>query len=177
MTGTRGRTLLVVLLLCAGGCVSRPRFLQPAPERQWPETIARALAAVEAGRFGAADTLLADFAERHPDSDEANESVFWRAVFRLDPANPAASPERAAVELTGYLARPGGHSHLAEARALRRAAVLADSLADASGRRGAAPAEPAATDKDAEITRLREELKRATEELERIKRRLSTPTP
>jgi hypothetical protein len=174
----RRGTLLVVLLAVAGGCVNRPGFLQPAPEREWPETIARAHAAVEGGQFASADSLLAEFAARFPESGEANETVFWRAVYRLDPANPDASPSRAVSELTTYMARPGRHTHLAEARALRRAATLADSLSSHTGRRAAAPADAAAaTDKDAEIARLREELKRATEELERIKRRLSTPTP
>jgi hypothetical protein len=177
MSGRRRCALLVVLLAASAGCVNRPGFLQPAPEREWPETIARAHAAVEAGRFASADSLLAEFAARHPESGETNETIFWRAVFRLDPANPDASPAAAVRDLTVYLARPGRHTHLAEARALRRAATLADSLG-VSARRAAAPSEtPAATDKDAEIARLREELKRATEELERIKRRLSTPTP
>ncbi len=177
MKRRRSRGALLVLGLAALGCVNRPGVLQPTPEREWPETIARAHAAVESGRFATADSLLAEFEARHPGSGEANETVFWRAVFRLDPANPDASPSRAVTELTTYLARPGRHAHLAEARALRRAATLADSLASAPGRRAATPADAAATDKDAEIARLREELKRATEELERIKRRLSTPTP
>jgi hypothetical protein len=165
--------LLLATLLAAGGCVNRGGVRRPVPEREWTETIGRAQAAVEAGRFAAADSLLAAFAERHAESDEANETIFWRAVFRLDPANPEASPARAVSELTTYLARPGRHTHLAEARALRRAASLADSLAGTPRR----AAEASAADKEAEIVRLREELKRATDELERIKRRLSTPTP
>jgi hypothetical protein len=179
MRHPRRRTTLalpcLLAALAAGGCVTRGGLLQAAPEREWPETIGRAQAAVEGGRFATADSLLAAFAERYADSGEANETIFWRAVFRLDPANPEASPARAVSELTTYLARAGRHTHLAEARALRRAASLADSLA--STPRRAAPAEASAAEKDAEIARLREELKRATDELERIKRRLSTPTP
>jgi hypothetical protein len=175
----RGLALVVLVSLLAGGCV-RPRFMQPAPEREWPETLQRAQAAAEAGRFDFADSTLVAFAERHASSPEASETLFWRALFRLDPANPHASAKDAAEDLTAYLARSGRHQHLVEARALRRAALLADSLAVSSGRRvaaaGAAGA-AAVTDKDAEIARLREELKKATDELERIKRRLSTPTP
>ena len=167
-------TLFVAALGIAGGCV-RPPFMQPEPERDWPGALQRAQAAAEVGRFDTADSALAAFSARHPSSPEATETLFWRALFRLDPANPAASPRDAATDLTAYLARPGRHQHLVEARALRRAALLADSLRGAPARRVEAAA--AATDKDAEIARLRDELKKATEELERIKRRLSTPTP
>ena len=177
MIGRRARlALALAALFVAGGCV-RPRFLQPEPEREWPTTLQRAQAAAEAGRFDAADSALAEFSARHPSSPEANETLFWRALFRLDPANPAASASDAVTDLTAYLASPGRHQHLVEARALRRAALLADSLAGAPARRAEAGAASAATDKDTEIARLREELKKATEELERIKRRLSTPTP
>lgn len=172
---TDRRLALLFLALLAVACV-RPVNMQPEPEREWPETLQRAQAAAEVGRFDAADSALVRFASRHPASPEASETLFWRALFRLDPANPSASPRDAAADLTTYLARPGRHEHLVEARALRRAALLADSLSATPGRRAGAAAAPA-TDKDAEIARLREELKKATEELERIKRRLSTPTP
>ena len=175
MTG-RHAAFAAAVLCIAAGCV-RPRFMQPDPEREWPSTLQRAQAAAEVGRFDAADSALAEFSARHPSSPEANETLFWRALFRLDPANPQSSASDAATDLTAYLARAGRHQHLVEARALRRAALLADSLAGAPARRAEAGAASAATDKDAEIARLKEELKKATEELERIKRRLSTPTP
>ena len=171
-----GLALAVAALCTLGGCV-RPRFMRSEPEREWPSTLQRAQAAAEVGRFDVADSALAEFFARHPSSPEANETLFWRALFRLDPANPESSTSDAVTDLTAYLASPGRHQHLVEARALRRAALLADSLAGAPARRAEAGAVSAATDKDAEIARLKEELKKATEELERIKRRLSTPTP
>ncbi len=176
MIGRHSTLALATALLCiTAGCV-RPRFMQADPEREWPTALQRAQAAAEVGRFDAADSALAEFSARHPSSPEANETLFWRALFRLDPANPASSASDAAADLTAYLARPGRHQHLVEARALRRAALLADSLGGSTTRRAVAGAAPTA-DKDTEIARLKEELKKATEELERIKRRLSTPTP
>lgn len=132
--------------------------------------IGRAHRAAGERKHTEADSLLSDFTARHESAPEAREAHYWRAIFLLDPANAAASPRRAVTLLDQYLAfRPEGQ-HRLEAGAIRRVALLADSVSrSGSGERAAS--------RDEEVQRLREELKKSNEELERIKRRLSAPKP
>jgi len=130
-----------------------------------------------AGRYGVADRLLTDFTSRYPASSEAAESMFWRAVFKLDPQNPNASTHDAGVLLDSYLAN-GLAPRRGEAGALRRVVSALEAKPTVVQSATPAKAADATPDKakDDEIARLKDELAKANAELERIKKRLAQPT-
>lgn len=170
----RRLTLLIAvaaLSLGGTGCLRRPSFLLPAAARQWPATYLSAQAAADRGAFADADKTLAEFAGAHPSTPEATESAYWRAVYKLDPANKDANARDAIAGLDKYLAAPNG-AHRGEATTLRRLAGQLVSLDRALSQK---PDEAAA--RDDEMKKLRDELQATKEELERIKRRLAAPKP
>ena len=196
---TRGLALLLSLTL-ASGCASLG-FAHPG-NRDWNNAVNDAQASASHGDFETADSILTRFARANPGSKEALETAYWRAVFKLDPSNKSASVQDAMALLDGYLADKRPHQHGVEATTLRRAAGQLDALnklaanastqakdatttaanakgaaADAKADAKAAEANAAATAdaKDAEIKRLKDELAKATAELDRIRKRLSQP--
>ncbi len=165
-----------------------------APTRDWPLTLADAQSDVAGGNFGTADSVLAGFAVRYPGTLETLESTYWRALYRLDPANRAESTTVAMASLDAYLHDPRPREHVAEASTLRRVAgqidaltrlaamsaqskdsVIAKSAASEVHVEGARNTGEAQAASDAEIKRLKDELAKANAELDRIKRRLSQP--
>lgn len=170
-----------------------------ASESEWPAARTTAERHAWAGRHASADTTLATFAQRHPTSREARESLYLRALLQLDPTNRAGSPREAVALLDRYLVDTVAPRTL-EASLVRRAATEMDSLSrQVSGLRAAIDAATTraenATGRDRadsrtdrgreqELQRLREELASTRaelastkEELDRIKRRLATPRP
>jgi hypothetical protein len=131
--------------------------------------------AVDSGRFGIADSILADFERVHAGTAEANESSFWRALLRADPRNPGFSPNDARVALESYLGTDRAKHHN-EALMMLRLLSMSDSL------RIVIAAQRSATEtrdksRDEELQRVRDELQKTQAELERIKRRLGSPKP
>ncbi|NUQ19339.1 MAG: hypothetical protein HOQ09_00075 [Gemmatimonadaceae bacterium] len=177
MSARRARRLplAAVLLLLASGCIHRPRFLQPEAERTWPATYLSAQGAADRGAYDDADRTLAEFARSHPNTAQAAEAGYWRAVYKLDPANKNASTRDAIAGLDGYLASTNV-DHRGEASTLRRLATQLVSLDRALAQK---PDEPpvAAKSRDEEVQKLRDELQATKDELERIKRRLAAPKP
>ena len=167
------RRWALALSLGAGGCVHKPPFMRPAAERDWPGAYLAAQAAADRGAYAEADKALADFAASHANSTQALESGYWRAVYKLDPANKDASTKDAIAGLDRYLANPGG-THRGEATTLRRIATQLQSLDRALN---APKADEAAATRDEEVKKLRDELQATKDELERIKRRLAAPKP
>ena len=192
------------LLVLAASCGSlRAASSTPPQPLQWQyeETLAQAEREALAMRFDVADRLLATFAEQHPGTHEAFEAGYWRAVFKLDGANPSASPRESAVLLDEYLRAPATAQHRGSATALRRAAGALDARNASVASNPATPSTPSSSTppsttaprteartesraeerrdekRDEEIQRLREELAKANAELERIKRRLAQPAP
>lgn len=190
----------MILVLPNTGCVTfhTPGFATPAPERNWPNTLATAKSEALEGRFNGADSVLAQFAADYAGSSEALETSYWRAIFRMDPTNPDASLPRALASLDAYLAGPGPRQHTTEAAVIRRvggqldaankAAASASAQAKdaastaASARAQAADANARADAKsdgaqsaDNEIKRLKDELAKANAELDRIRKRLAAP--
>lgn len=136
--------------------------------------------------------------------DSPNEALFRRAVLYLDPANERGSLDSALVLLDRYIGSTGKKDNISEAIVIRRLveeaqelerveAVLRQHLASVaeqardstkqpeSGRTqtkqgGDARPRPSA-EAAREIQRLREELRAANAELERIRKRLSAPSP
>ena len=177
------RTTLAALLV-AGGCVTG-RSLGGASGQDWGKTLTQAEAAAGDHRYAEADRLLADYAARYPGSEGATESAYWRGVIAIEPANRDASPQIAVALFETYARAGGSLPHRLEASILRDIALRLQSSAPAT----VAVASPAtgsssgtasgAADlkaKDTEIQRLKDELAKANDELERIKRRLTAPT-
>lgn len=189
--------LLVTTMSLATGCARGPGFLRPAPVRDWKSTLEAARAAADSGKWATADRRLAEFAARHPEVDEAHEALYWRALFRMAPGNDSTAHRLVVPTLQRYLARRSGafrtearvllqlaeaHAELA-AQAAAKEAEIAEVRA-ALGRARERPAgsgEPADAPSDrtiaAEVERLRGELAKANQELERIRRRLAGQRP
>ncbi|HUF30437.1 MAG TPA: hypothetical protein VMM77_07195 [Gemmatimonadaceae bacterium] len=181
------RLLLVGAILILAACM-RPGLRTNGPAGdEWTESITEASVAAHQGRYRAADSLLAHFMSEHWGSWEAREAAYWRAVYMLDPLNPDAAPRNALPLLELYLADSSVVTHSQAARALRALAGRQDSLrlalleATSMPDTLEAPSEPAATPSPREgelareVARLKEQLDQTTAELERIKRRLTTP--
>jgi len=186
MNTTIVRRLVVLGSFTANGCVAgRTVPLSGTGRADWPQTLAQAEAAASERRYADADRLLADFAASHPGSDGAVESWYWRGVLALEPANQDGSPQVAAALFESYGKSPGALPHRLEADILRHLALKLQSLSPAmataatSGTAPSAGSGASAADlraRDAEIQRLKDDLAKANDELERIKRRLTAPT-
>ena len=128
------------------------------------------------------------FLRRSPGEPAASDSLYWKALTHLDAANQRGSTDSALKFLDVYLAGGTQQAHRLEALTLRRLARDAMQLARVEAALQAKSAEPARTSGEApaprrdeeavkEIQRLKEELAKANEELERIRKRLATPKP
>jgi hypothetical protein len=153
--------------------------VMPDPRTEWATALAQADREVLASRFGVADRVLADFADRHPNTSESYDALLWRALYKLDPTNATATPRDAEALLDNYLSASLAVPHRGAAITLRRIAVALDKPAPApvASTTNAAPTPATDKSRDEEVARLRDELAKANAELERIKRRVATPKP
>jgi hypothetical protein len=129
------------------------------------------------------------FGSRNPaGADDSVESLYWRAVQNLDPANRAGSVDTAVALLDKYLSSSTRLAHPGEANAFRSLVRDAQQLdrvqqalrqARADARTGTGPEQASDAhpndEMSKEVQRLRDELAAAKAELERIKKRLSNP--
>ncbi|MES2178787.1 MAG: hypothetical protein V4550_13080 [Gemmatimonadota bacterium] len=174
--------LLSLALLCSSLSACRgaqTHFTEsaPSPQAEFVTMLTQASDEAIAGRHAAADRLLADYTTRFPASADAVEAMYWRALYKVDPANQSASPREAIVLLDGYLMSSTA-AHRSEAVTLKRLAAALDARVapQPAGPVRVDPAPPGDKAKDDEIARLKDELAKANAELERIKRRLAQPT-
>jgi hypothetical protein len=172
-------------LVAALGCVTgRGSPEPPVANRDWGQTLAQAEVAAADHRYAEADRLLAEYARLYPGSEGAIESAYWRGVFLLDPTNHDGSPQVASALLETYANGVGARPHRVEADVMRRVAERLEAGAPATTvAASGTPSQGAPVDhtadlkaKDTEIQRLKDELAKANDELERIKRRLTAPT-
>ena len=131
----------------------------------WAATLLDAQRDVERGRHVEAERTLREFAERSPNSPEAVDAMYWRAVIMLDPTSRAGSAREAAALLERYVGSDAPLTHRMEALVLQRVAAT---LASAPTTRPTS---------DAEVKALKEELEQTKAELERIRKRLASPPP
>lgn len=173
-------TIGAVLLLAA--CVpSSLRGGDTDVERAWRRTLHGANQAVLGGRYDDADSLLARFAASHAGSDLRYEAYFWRAIFLLDPGNRGASTEGGISLLDRYLSGRAALQRRREAVTLRRLAAELQTVRQVAAAhpvvQSEAPKPVAAVvedrNRDDEVQRLKAELAKANEELERIRKRLT----
>ena len=176
---------LAVLLLLVTSCRANNRpaavpVVEPPPvrpvESPWPGVFTSVRQAVDSGRYADAERILAEFSVAHAGTVEATESDFWRAVLKADPANRDATTKEGIAALDAYLAGGETMPRFVEARLLRRTLVALDSLRLASS---VARAAAEARDKlrDEEMTKLTDSLTATKTELDRIRRRLTSPRP
>jgi TolA-binding protein len=174
--------MAMVTLVSASGCLNRvpdpPPKPQPTAESEWPAAYAQAMSEVRESRLGIADRVLTDYAQRFPGSPEAAEVAYWRALFKLDPSNAAATRDAIGL-LDSYLATTPNGTHRLEATTLRRLVAALDARDKALATAQAAIQQPKPEDKarEEELVRLRDDLAKANAELSRIKRRLARPKP
>jgi hypothetical protein len=177
----RDRALAASLLLvvaCTAPPVRPPAPPPPTPIPEispWPGVLVRAQRLADAGRYAAADEVLADFAVKNQGTAEGAEADFWRALLKADPLNPETSVREQLAALDTYLNGGPDMPRYVEAQVLRRLVEAVDSTrALVVAVRTAAGARAEA--KNDEVKRLADELEKAVAELERIRRRLA-PRP
>ena len=136
----------------------------------WPSVLVGAQREIDRGRHGEADRALRDFATEYPESPEALESHFWRALVMLDPAGTVGTPREAGALLERYLESRTPLVNRVEAQVLQRVARTL-----AAPRESSSPARAADATRDAELKALKDELEQTKAELERIKKRLAPP--
>ncbi|CAN5777218.1 hypothetical protein BH11GEM1_BH11GEM1_29310 [soil metagenome] len=179
MSRRRVRQLCIVMAAFAvtacGTAQTRLADPIPAGRTEWTPLLLQAAQEAGAGRYGGADKLLTDFATRYPASAEATEAMYWRAIYKLDPANPAGGPREAGALLDGYIAS-GANGHRTEVQSLRRVATALETRVATPAPVKVDVVKPEDKARDEEIARLKDELSKATSELDRIKRRLALPT-
>ena len=179
------RRMLLAAAVLISACVQPRTNREPSPS-QWMETLTEANVAAHQHRYAEADSLLAEFMSERWGTWQAREAAYWRAVYLLDPVNPNASPREALPLLELYLADSTVVTHTQAARALWALARRQDSLRLALIEASAPPdtvvqtqpvQSPTAKEQELEreVTKLKEQLEQTTAELERIKRRLTTP--
>lgn len=191
---------LYALLSCAG----RPAAQHPVPQSAWHAALTYAQQTVAEGQYRSADSALIAFASHYPNTAQANETQFWLALFTLDPRNEQHSVPEAMRELIAYRTGPGPHEHDLEADILRRTGTDLMNLREESAQ-AASQADSARTEADSalrtadsarlaggvshdrsreQVQRLRDSLDKvltalsdSTQELDRIKKRLTAPKP
>jgi hypothetical protein len=153
----------------------------------WTATLDSAQRLAADSQFASADSLLTTFGESSQGSMGAQEAVFWRGVFLLEPANKSGNVHDAATAFDGYLASPGQLPHRAEAIVLRRTAHLIDSLTQTRSMDSVPAMNLVVSDSSRSSAReqemikllklLQDSLNKTNAELDRIKKRLSTGKP
>jgi hypothetical protein len=183
---------IMVSALALAACAQLP-LATPNVQSDWDRTLYYARKDIEAGNYFAADRLLDEYVRVHPDSREAKEIAFWKAVYILDPANERGSLASGITALDQYLASTDSTGlYRNEALVLRRTAAAAQGVTAGTGTgpptalSSAAGADSAVTvtrTRDEEIAALkdqlaktRDELAKVSAELDRIKKRLANPS-
>jgi hypothetical protein len=182
-----------LLFIIAGAACAHLPVTDPGIRSDWTRTLYNARRDADAGNYFATSKLLDEFVRLHPDTREAREIAFWKAVYLVDPANPQGSLPGGIAALDTYVASSDSTGwYTDEARILRRTAATAQSV------NGLASSPPAPADssspsskdtvvvvsksRDEEIASLKDqlakskdELAKVSAELDRIKKRIANP--
>ena len=179
--------LIILGAAVATGC-SHPHVEAPAPtDSAWTTTLDSAQRLAADSQFASADTLLTTFGQSAQGSIGAQEALFWRGVFLLEPANKSGSVHDAATAFEEYLAGAGPLPHRSEAIVLRRTSRLIDSLTQSRSMDSVPSMNLVVSDSSRSSAReqdlaktvklLQDSLNKTNAELDRIKKRLSTGKP
>jgi hypothetical protein len=186
----RRSALLVPIFLAvsalAGACAGRGVIhrTRPTVRETWVAALASAQRAADEGRYVDADRELAVFARMNTGSAEAAESAYWRALYKLDPRNTAATARDAVSLVDTILLADPSTGRRSEAVVLRRTALVIDSLrreADAPNTtvviRDTARDVARERAYEEQIKLLQDSLTKTVAEVERIRKRITTPRP
>jgi hypothetical protein len=189
-----GAARAVMVVIAATGCFLRsPSSPAPlsGPAQQLDAAIERARELAAEGHFLLVDSVFVRFAAAHPDTPSGAETIYWRAIFALDPSNTdSLRPDRVAL-LDRYLATKQPVSHRVEAGLLRELIATVDTLQSLATAYGHVPAGLSVggasasiisvieryAESQREVQRYKDELQKTKDELERLKKRLAPPPP
>jgi hypothetical protein len=186
------RTLALLLLLTAaagaGACNGHSVRVRPRPsatpaQRSWPTALATAQRAADEGRYADVERELGAFGRQHTGTPEAQESIFWRMLYRLDPRNPSSAPRDAVRLSDSLLLASGDPPRRTETLVLRRTALFLDSLRQAPPPRDTVIVRDTTRnvaherELEAQVKTLQDSLTATLAELERIRKRLAQPRP
>ncbi len=184
---------LVLSALALAACAHMP-IAAPAGQSDWDHTLEKGRRNVAAGNYFAADKLLDEYVRLHPDTREAREATFWKAVYMVDPANDRGSLAAGISALDGYLASTDSTSvYWDQARVLRRTAAAAQGVRMLTSGTAAVSTTPPEVVKDTvvvvsksrdeeiaslkdQLAKSKDDLAKANAELDRIKKRLANPS-
>lgn len=170
------RKFLALAILGTAACAPINRLRTPSYVTDWPIAVHRAALAADSGNYAGAERILAAYVAENPRTREARETLFWRAMFKLDPGNTTSgSLAEGLALLDKYMADTATVAYRAEATILKRLAVTTQVL---QAKAMTPPVRDTAGTKagsDAEVAALRAELAKTSAELDRIKKRLANP--
>lgn len=178
-TPWRQAARVIAICIAVAACHTAPPQLaetSTGPVSEWPAALAESSREAAGGHYALADKILSDFSARYAATSESTESMFWRALYKMDPANTGIAPRDAILLLDSYLQTPHA-AHRSEGTVLRRVAAQLDARATPATVNPPTVPPPIDKAKDEELLRLKDELAKTTAELERIKRRLAAPKP
>ena len=179
-------SLAVAGAAAVGACVNpTPRIgdQRPPSQKNWPAALSAAQRAADEGRYVDADRELVLFSKLHAGTPEAQESVFWRALYKLDPRNGVGGTTEVVTLVDTLLLARGTQPRRAEAVVVRRTALLLDSLRREADERDTVivrdTGRAVARERELEeqIKTLQDSLNATIAELERIRKRLAAPRP
>jgi hypothetical protein len=180
--------LALAIVVVLGGC-AHARSQHPSPaESDWRATLAEAQQFAKNAQVASADSVLAEYIARAPESAGARDAAFWRGVFALDPADSSGGPKAAVAAFDQYLADSASRPYRVEALTLRRTAQTMDSLASARAAEHIPKVHLVVADDSLRasareqelqkaLRRLQDSLDKTTTELDRIKKRLTAHKP
>ena len=171
----RRRTVLTAIAFVFAACAKQPATTVPTPAAGFANAIEAARQKVDAGDYVGADRILSEYALRVPGTAEAREVSFWRAMYIVDPANRTASIAQGIRALDIYLASEGSLWYRPQAEVLRRAALVIQAVRQAQVPKQVNGRDTVFISREEEVAALRDQLAKATAELDRIKKRLANP--
>ncbi len=184
---------IMVSVVALGGCAQLPVATQNV-QSDWDRTLYNARKNTEGGNYFAEERLIDEYVRVHPDSREAKEIAFWKAVYTLDPANERGSLAAGIAALDQYLASTDSTGvYRNEAVVLRRTALSAQGAPVRSNIGGAVAAavttlvpdtvvvvsktrEEEITSLKDQLAKTKDDLAKVSAELDRIKKRLANPS-
>ena len=185
------KVLPLVVLFLVIAC-AQVQVLDSPRQSDWDTALGRARANVAAGSYLAADKILDEFVRTHPDTREAKEAAYWKAVYLIDPANDRSSLDAGIVALDRYLSENPDGWYRNDASVLRQTAAVAQRIANRTRLASVDTAVTPAPGKDTvvvtksrdeqiaalkdQLAKSKEELAKVSAELERIKKRLANPS-
>lgn len=160
-----------------------PQAPAPPTRTDWQATRETVQSLALDARYREADSVLRAFERRSSDTAAAQrgalaESRFYRMLLKVDPSNPASSPDSAIRAIDEYLAAGSGQARYQEALVLRRLTGEIQALRNTPSPVPIVFGDTALLrQRTEEVERLRDSLTRTIAELDRIRRRLRSTRP